>query len=163
MHPVKTRKSTPQVCLVSHWGRNDEDQIITIFASVLGGAVGGAVGGAAAMAAYIHGYLNTEHTERRKQKIDLVQELMASRYALDATYSASDVDVRDFNRAMGRIPYVFSDNLAVIAAFDKLMSDKTTDNLMALLEQALSAAGLKQYAVSRSHLSKVLTIPRSPP
>jgi hypothetical protein len=50
------------------------DQIITIVASVLGGAVGGV----AAIAAYMHGYLNTERTERRKQKIDLVQELMAT-------------------------------------------------------------------------------------
>ena len=133
------------------------DQIITIVASVLGGAVGGV----AAIAAYMHGYLNTERTERRKQKIDLVQELMASRYVLDETYSASDVDVRDFNRAMARILYVFSDNPPVIAAFDRLISDKTTDNLIAILEQALSAAGLKQYAVSRTHLTKVLTIPRN--
>ncbi|MEH2563464.1 hypothetical protein [Bradyrhizobium sp. AZCC 2289] len=132
------------------------DQIIMIIASVLGGGIGGL----AAIAAYTHGYLNTERVERRKQKIDLVQELMASRYALDPAYAASDVDVRDINRAMARIPYVFSDNPSVIAALDRLISDKTTDNLMAVLEQALSAAGLKQYAVSRSHLARVLTIPR---
>jgi len=45
------------------------DQIITIIASVLGGTVGGF----ATIVAYMHGYLTTERTERRKQKIDLVQ------------------------------------------------------------------------------------------
>jgi len=84
---------------------------------------------------------------------------MASRYVLDGAYSASAADVRDFNRAMARIPFVFSDNRAVIADFDKLISDKTTDNLLGLLEQTLTAAGLKQYSISRSHLTKVLTVP----
>lgn len=131
------------------------DQIVTMVASLLSGALGGV----AAIGAYLHGYLNTERTERRKQKIDLVQELMASRYVLDATYAASEVDVRDFNRAMARIPYVFSDNPEVISAFDKLITLKSTENLLALLEHALSAAGLKQYTVSRSHLGRVLTVP----
>jgi hypothetical protein len=78
---------------------------------------------------------------------------------LNAGYSASDVDVRDFNRAMARVPYVFSENRAVIAAFDGLMSDKTTEHVLELLEQALSAAGLTQYSVSRSHLTRGLTVP----
>jgi hypothetical protein len=88
------------------------DQIITIVASIIAGTIGGA----AAMGTYLLGYWNTERTERRKQKVDLVQELMASRYVLDSRYIASDVDVRDFNRAMARIPYTFSDNKDVIQA-----------------------------------------------
>jgi hypothetical protein len=98
------------------------DQTVTIVSSLLGGAVGGI----AAIVAYVHGYLNTERTERRKQKIDLVQELMATRYVLDARYKASEADVRDLNRAMARIPYVFSDNSRVIAAFDTLQASQTT-------------------------------------
>jgi hypothetical protein len=49
---------------------------VIVVASILGGAIGGI----AAIAAYMHGYLNTERTERRKQMIDWMQELIASRY-----------------------------------------------------------------------------------
>jgi hypothetical protein len=133
------------------------DQAVTILASIIGGGISGL----AAVFAYAHGYLNIERIERRKQKIDLSQELMACRYVLVDTYSASDVDVRDFNRAMSRIPYVFSDNKQVIAAYDSFVVDKTTDKLLTLLEATLSASGLGQYAVSRSHLKNVMTVPRN--
>jgi hypothetical protein len=111
--------------------------------------------------AYAHGYLNIERIERRKQKIDLLQELMASRYVLVEEYSRSDVDVRDFNRAMARIPYVFADSKTVIAAFDNFFSDKTTDKLITILEAILASTGMKQYAVSRSHLTKTMSVQRS--
>lgn len=133
------------------------DQVITI----IGSLISGGIGGLAAVFAYAHGYLNIERIERRKQKIDLLQELMASRYVLVEAYSASDVDVRDFNRAMARIPYVFSDSKTVIAAFDNFLSDKTTDKLITILEAILASTGMKQYAVSRSHLTKTMSVQRS--
>jgi len=83
---------------------------------------------------------------------------MASRYVLNASYIASDVDVRDFNRAMARIPYAFSDNPDVIQAYDRMVANKTDDTLFGLLEASLAAAGLSKYAVARTHLSKVMTV-----
>jgi hypothetical protein len=130
--------------------------------AVIAGAVGGFVGGAAAVGAYVHGYFNIERIERRKQKIDLAQELMATRFAFDANYHTSETEARDINRALARLPFVFSDNPDVIAAFDRMIAQKTDEHLFVLLEKSLEAAGLKQYAVSRSHLARVLTVPAGP-
>jgi hypothetical protein len=45
----------------------------------------------------------------------------------------------------GRRFRTVSDSTSVISAFDKLLSSKTDENLMALLEQTLSAVGLQRY------------------
>lgn len=128
--------------------------------AIVAGLISGGVGGLAAIFAYAHGYLNIEKIERRRQKIDLTKELMASRYALVDNYVASDADVRDINRALALIPFTFSEDRLVVAAYDNFVTTKSNDNLYLLLEKAIEAAGLKQYEVSRGNIAKVISIGR---
>lgn len=132
------------------------DQIVTIVASF----VSGGLGCLAALFAYAHGYLNIERIERRKQKISLAQELVACRYVLVDGYVGSDADIHDFNRALALIPFVFSEHKEVVAAYDSFMNDKSNANLFILLERSIEATGLKQYAMSRTHIAKTLSISR---
>jgi hypothetical protein len=133
------------------------DQVITIIGSFLSGGIGGL----AAVFAYAHGYLNLEKIERRKQKVTLAYELMASRYVLsDANGARPSSEARDFHRAINLIPLVFAEHDTVKRLFDKFLTDKSNENLFALIEEVFRASGLKdKYAISRTHLSKTFTIP----
>ncbi|MCA6103607.1 MULTISPECIES: hypothetical protein [Bradyrhizobium] len=131
--------------------------VVTIVASLLSASIGSAT----TILAYTHGFLNIERVERRKQKIALVQEVMAARYVLVDGYIASDSDVRDVNRALSLIPYVFSDNPNVTAAYDRFVVNKSDDNLLDVLDQIAIAAGVKKFAISRQNLGRVVSVPRS--
>jgi hypothetical protein len=80
------------------------DQIATI----IGSFVSGGLGRLAAILAYAHGYFSLEKVERRRQKLDLARELIASRYVLVDGGKATDNEDRDFNRSMALIPYAYS-------------------------------------------------------
>lgn len=130
------------------------DQIATLIGSLLSGGLGGL----AAVLAYAHGYFNIEKIERRKQKIELTKELIASRYVLVDGGNATDNELRDFNRAMALIPYVYSDDKNVIAALDVFLNNRADDNLMRLLDAVILASGLKRYSISRTHLSRAFYV-----
>jgi hypothetical protein len=128
--------------------------------AIAAGLISGGAGALAAIFAYAHGYVNIEKIERRRQKVDLTKELMASRYALVDGYVASDADVRDINRALALIPFAFSQDRSVVAAYDNFVLSKSNDNLFLLLEKAIEAAGLKQYELSRGNIAKVISVNR---
>lgn len=129
-----------------------------VFSILFSGILGGVIGAAASILAYSHGYLSVEKVERRKQKISLLDDLMAARYVLQNSYTHSDEERRDFNRALARIPHVFAENKEVIAAYDVICSSMSTENLIKMFQTITVACGLKQYAVSHTHIMQVRSI-----
>lgn len=130
--------------------------------AIVSGMVGGLISATAAIFAYAHGYLSIERIERRKHKLSINNELMASRYVLSANYEASAADARDFNRAISSIPHAFADNREVIVAYDDFVATKDsairTEKLLTLLGKIGKAAGVSP-PISPSHLRGTLAIP----
>jgi hypothetical protein len=113
-------------------------------ASLLGGVLGGLISGLIAIWAYAHGYLKLERNERRLAKVRLVDDIIASRFALDAAYPVSETDAHFFNRTMARIPYIFSEDKEVMRLYDEfIMFPNNTDRLVDLIRATTSSAEIK--------------------
>ncbi|KAB2950764.1 MAG: hypothetical protein F9K19_20560 [Rhizobiaceae bacterium] len=113
-------------------------------AGLMGGVAGGLVGALGTAWAYAHGYLKLEKNERRLAKVRLVDDIIASRFALDAAYPVSETDAHFFNRTMSRIPYIFSGDKKVMDAYDKFMaSPNETDRLIDLIRSTTDSAEIK--------------------
>ncbi|MDQ0447287.1 hypothetical protein [Methylobacterium aerolatum] len=128
-----------------------------LIVNLVSGLIGALVGVMGSLFVYSHGYLRIEAIERRKQKISLLDDLMAVRYVLQNKIITSD-EARDFNRAMARVPHVFAEHKPVIAAYDALSVGISDDNLMRFFESVIIACGLQKYSVSKSHLTRVMTV-----
>ncbi len=113
--------------------------------------------GTALLAVYLHrrNDRNLEHDEVRKRKVEIVYQLLGSRYVLQESYPVSPEDAKVFNTAMCLCPAYFSADAEVTKAFDRFLGSKSDDNQIALLRVAAKSAGLDPLD---STLKRVLTV-----
>ncbi|MBP0614191.1 hypothetical protein [Jiella mangrovi] len=126
---------------------------------VVGGLVSGLLASAGAMWAYFHGYISIEKIERRRAKVSLVDDLIAYRFVLQDNFPVSELDAHAFNKALSRVPYVFSDEPEVMNAFDEFTSAPPPNGakLITLLRTVTQSAGLKGGLQER-YVSKAYSV-----
>jgi hypothetical protein len=122
------------------------------------GLVGGLLGGciAAWAAIYINRRQNAglESDEIRRRKIDIIFQLLGSRYVLVKEYKAGSSEVQVFNTAMALFSIYFSET-DVRAAYDKFLTHKTDENLIDMLKVAAQRTGLD---LLDSNVQRVMTV-----
>ena len=127
--------------------------------AIAGGFIAGLLGSFGTLWAHAHGHLKLEKTQRRYDKLNLTNELLASRYVLSDKYNATDSERRDFQRCIALTPFVFSDDPNVLKAFDEYFSyPNDTKKLIELIRRCATSTGIAEERLSTSYLSKTFTL-----
>jgi hypothetical protein len=99
-----------------------------------------------------------ETDEIRKRRVEIIYNLLGSRYVLMDKYQASSSEVQVFNTAMAAFSVYFANDGAAAAAYDRFLNSKTDENLTAMLSIAAKIAKLD---LLDTQLKRVMTIPAS--
>jgi hypothetical protein len=99
-----------------------------------------------------------ETDEIRKRRVEIIYNLLGSRYVLTDKYQAASSEVQVFNTAMAAFSVYFTSDRAVAEAYDRFLNSKTDDNLTAMLSIAAKIAKLD---LLDTHLRRVMTVPAS--
>ena len=97
-----------------------------------------------------------ESDEIRKRRVEIIYDLLGSRYVLSDNYHAASSEVQVFNTAMAAYSVYFTNDRAAAEAYDGFINSKTDDNLMAMLK---TAAKLAKLELLDTHLKRVMTVP----
>jgi hypothetical protein len=97
-----------------------------------------------------------ESDEIRKRRVEIVYNLLGSRYVLTEGYSAAAGEVQVFNTAMSAFSVYFTNDSDVRRAHDRFMTDKSDQNLALML---LAAAKVAQLDILDSQMTRTLTVP----
>lgn len=100
-----------------------------------------------------------ERDEIRKRRVEIIYQLLGSRYILANNYDPSAEEVRVFNTAMALFSVFFDKDRDVAIAYDRFVSSKTDDNLLSMLSKAAKAADLD---LLDSRLKNVVTVRPGP-
>ena len=143
-------------------GFNMDSQLLSALLGMLGGIISGAIAAYAVIRVYRVQNANLEGDELRRKKVEIIYQLIGSRYVLSENYFATAQDVLVFNTAMALFTTYFSDNKEIMRRYDAFRSDpKNTDKLVELLREAGKSAGLD---LLDSTIKDVLTVqPRGIP
>jgi hypothetical protein len=125
--------------------------------NILAGFIAGAVGAFGTLWAYAHGFIKLELVERRKRKVDLVDDFFASRYVLNNNYCQTPNEAEYFNRCLARIPFVFGDSKDVMKKYDEYLTNvNDTSKLIELAQIMASSVGIRD--VNATYLKNVQSI-----
>ncbi|HWL30518.1 MAG TPA: hypothetical protein VNQ50_00140 [Xanthobacteraceae bacterium] len=103
---------------------------------------------------------NLEIDQIRKGKVEIIYQLLGSRYVLAEHYGASAIDVHAFNTAMALFTVYFSGNKEIMRRYDAFRIDsKNTEKLIELLKEAAKEVGLDLFD---SHIKQILTVNSRP-
>lgn len=131
-------------------------EIATALLGLIGGLVGGAVSAWASIYVRRSADKSLESDEIRKRKVEIIYQLLGSRYVLSEGYRPSAVDVKVFNTAMSLFSVYFANDREVMSAYDRLLNDKSDGNIIAML---MTAAKTAKLDLLDTHLKRVLTVP----
>jgi hypothetical protein len=96
-----------------------------------------------------------EKDEIRKRKVEIIYQLLGSRYILSEAYNPSAGEVMVFNTAMALFSVYFAKDQGVATAYDRMMTNKTTENLLQMLSVAARTADLE---LLDSTLGRVMSV-----
>jgi hypothetical protein len=101
-----------------------DPQIAAAILGLLGGVVGGAIAAWAAFRLQRKASQNLEKDEVRKRRVEIIYNLLGSRYVLNDSYDASSEEVQVFNTAMALFSVYFANDREVSEAYDKFLNSK---------------------------------------
>jgi hypothetical protein len=96
-----------------------------------------------------------ELDEIRKRKVEIIYQLLGSRYVLSENYQATETDVKAFNTAMALFSIYFAKHPKVMTAYDKVLNSKSDDNIVEMLRAAAETANLE---LLDTHIKRVMTV-----
>ena len=131
-----------------------DSQILLAIMGFLGAIIGGSLVLVAGRQQRRHDDRNLEQDEIRRRKMEIIYQLLGSRYVLQKNYPASSSEAQAFNTAIGGFSVYFREP-NVVEAYDRFLTSKTDDNLLKLLERAAGTAGLQ---LMPSNLHRVISI-----
>jgi hypothetical protein len=132
-----------------------EQQIVSALSGVLGGAIGGLITIWAMFRIQRSTNVSLEYDEIRKKRVEIIYQLLGSRYVLMEGYPATESDVKSFNTAMSLFSIYFAKDPEVMSAYDRLLNSKSDDNIVQMLKVAAKTASLE---LLDTHIKRVMTV-----
>jgi hypothetical protein len=132
-----------------------DPQILGGLLAFFGGVVATLITTGATLYAHRSSDRALERDEIRKRKVEIIYQLLGSRYILVENYRASSEEVRIFNTAMALFSVYFEKDREASVAYDRFITSKSDDNLTHMLSMAAKAAKLD---LLDSRLKRVVTV-----
>jgi hypothetical protein len=129
-------------------------EYLSAILGLLGGLAGGLISAWATLQVQKKSNADLEKDEIRRKKVQIIYNLLGSRYVISDTYNAGPTEVQVFNTAMALFSVYFQDD-DVRKKFDKFITNKTDENLIEMLKAAAKTADLD---LLDSTISKIVTV-----